>query len=107
MRMHTFEFSQAFTRVGRTEEPFDDFLDRVLDGLDEAGLEADYVANLHELRAIWQISVPEKSRLGALSAASAGLRGALRSALRADRGWEVRDDLESVVPVRGDELTVA
>ncbi|MEJ4098944.1 hypothetical protein V5S96_00980 [Corynebacterium mastitidis] len=61
--MHTFEFSQAFARVG-AEEPFDVFLDRVIDGLDEAGLEADYAANLHELRAIWQISVPEKSRLG-------------------------------------------
>lgn len=101
MRMHTFEFSQAFTRVGRMAEPFDDFLDRVIDGLDEAGLEADYVANLRELSVVWQISVPEKSRPGALSAASAGLRAALRSALRADRGWEVRGGLESVASGKG------
>lgn len=105
--IYTFEISQTFARPGTNDEPFDEFLDRVLDEADKINLELDYGADLRALRATWHITVEEQSQLKALSMATSGLRTALHAACCATPDWVTREELESVSPVNGDELTAA
>lgn len=105
--IYSFEISQTFVRPLKGNEPFDEFLDRVMDEADEIGLELDYGADLEALRATWHITVDADSRLDALIEATSGLRTALHAAHCATPDWVTREELESVNPVNGGELTAA
>ncbi|WPF65962.1 MULTISPECIES: hypothetical protein [unclassified Corynebacterium] len=105
--IYSFEISQTFIRPTTSDEPFDVFLDRVMNEADKIDLELDYGADLHALRATWHITVEEESHLEALISATSGLRTALHAAYCATPHWVTREELESVHPVNNNELTSA
>lgn len=76
-------------------EPFDVFLDRVLDEFYEIGVEADYLADMETLRVEWTITV-ESEGLDALIEASSALRTALHAADCATKDWVTLNELKAI-----------
>ncbi|WP_066586289.1 hypothetical protein [Corynebacterium provencense] len=105
--IYSFEISQTFARPAKGSEPFDEFLDRVLDEADKIDLELDYGADLDALRATWHVTVEDDSSFGALISAVSSLRTALHAAHCATPDWVTRKELESVNPVNSGDLAVA
>ncbi|NMF09337.1 hypothetical protein [Corynebacterium xerosis] len=105
--IYSFEIAQTFVRPEANGEPFDEFLDRVIDEAEKIDLELDYGANLEDLRATWHITVDAEGHLEALISATTALRTALHAAHCATPNWVTQEELESVSPVNGDELTAA
>jgi len=105
--IYSFEISQTFARPTEGSEPFDEFLDRVLDAADEIDLELDYGADLEALRATWHVTVEADSSFDALILAMSSLRAALHAAHCATPNWVTRKELESVNPVDSGDLAVA
>lgn len=85
---HTILITQSFARGGSNTEPFDEFLDRVLDEFYQIGVEADYLANLEELTAEWTITIQSADELESMSSALTALRTALHAAGCYTPDWE-------------------
>lgn len=78
-----FEITLNFIRGDDHGQPFDEFLDRVLDELEAIDREADYTANARELTATFSIPMVSGQHPEVLG----DLRTALHAASCATAGW--------------------
>ena len=86
---------QVYRRPARSDEEFDAFLDRVLDEFYKIDVEADYLADMEDLRVEWTITVDAEG-LDALIAATSNLRTALHAAECATADWITLKELKAM-----------
>lgn len=91
---YTFEIEQRFLANPPQRESLDEFLDRVIEHIDQHRLaEADYLVDLSTNTATWTMTVEAEDKYTALTQALGVLRNALRST---EGGWLLDDELRSV-----------
>ncbi|WP_312977294.1 hypothetical protein [Corynebacterium sp.] len=96
---HVIHIEQHLAEDGHAAGSVDQFLDRVLDGLYDQGVEADYQATVSALVVVWTLNSNAGDRLAALINASTSLRASLQTVGRKG-GWMIRDDGDSIVEVK-------
>lgn len=106
--INTFVVEQQFRQDEKNTEPFDEFLDRVVEEAEKIGLELDYTANRKELTATWLATLDIKdSELSPMEELLSSLRTALHAAFCNTAQWAGRPVTEKVERLKDEDLTAA